>query len=43
MDKTIDELFRLVQEYRPQEVGIETTGQQGGFISWIQNEMGQQK
>jgi len=41
MDKTIDELFRLVQEYRPQEVGIETTGQQGGFISWIQNEMGQ--
>jgi len=41
MNNTIDELFRLVQEYRPQEVGIETTGQQGGFISWIQNEMGQ--
>ena len=39
MDVTIDALFRLVQEYRPQEVGIETTGQQGGFISWIQNEM----
>jgi hypothetical protein len=41
MDESIDNLFRLVQIYRPQEVGIETTGQQGGFISWIQNEMGQ--
>ena len=40
MDATVNELFRLVQEYSPQEVGIETTGQQGGFISWIQNEMG---
>ena len=40
MNDTIDHLFRLVQEYTPQEVGIETTGQQGGFISWIQNEMG---
>lgn len=41
MDESIDALFELVQEYRPQEVGIETTGQQGGFISWIQSEMGQ--
>ena len=41
MNESIDELFRLVQIYNPQEVGIETTGQQGGFISWIQNEMGQ--
>lgn len=41
MNETIDALFRLVQSYNPQEVGIETTGQQGGFISWIQNEMGQ--
>ena len=40
MDASIDNLFRLVQEYSPQEVGIEVTGQQGGFISWIQNEMG---
>lgn len=39
MDESIDNLFRLVQEYRPQEVGIETTGQQGGFIAWIQSEM----
>jgi len=39
MDKNIDDLFRLVQEYDPQAVGIEVTGQQGGFIQWIQNEM----
>ena len=40
MNDTINKLFILAQEYRPQEVGIETSGQQGGFISWIQNEMG---
>ena len=40
MDKNIDDLFRLVQEYSPQSVGIEISGQQKGFISWIQNEMG---
>lgn len=39
MDKTIDALFRLVSEYRPQSVGIETTGQQGAFISWLQEQM----
>jgi predicted phage terminase large subunit-like protein len=39
MDKTVDDLFRLVLEYRPQSVGIEVTGQQKGFISWIQKEM----
>lgn len=39
MDKNIDDLFRLAQEYRPQQVGIEVTGQQGGFIPWLQNEM----
>lgn len=39
MDTTIDDLFRLVQEYMPQGVGIEITGQQGGFIQWIQREM----
>lgn len=39
MDKTVDDLFRLVQEYKPQQVGIETTGQQGAFIQWLQNEM----
>ena len=39
MDKNIDDLFRLAQVYRPQQVGIEVTGQQGGFIQWIQSEM----
>lgn len=39
MDETIDNLFRLAQIWRPQEVGIEITGQQGAFISWIQSEM----
>ena len=39
MDKNIDDLFRLAQHYRPQQVGIEVTGQQGGFIQWIQGEM----
>lgn len=39
MDKNIDDLFRLVQQYRPQQVGIEVSGQQGGFVSWVQNEM----
>lgn len=39
MDKNIDDLFRLAQIYKPQQVGIEVSGQQGGFIQWIQNEM----
>lgn len=39
MNQNVDDLFRLCQEYNPQQVGIEVTGQQGGFISWIQDEM----
>ncbi len=39
MDKNFDDLFRLVVEYQPQSVGIEVTGQQGGFIPLLQNEM----
>ncbi len=39
MDKNINELFRLVQEYDPSSVGIEVSGQQGGFVSWIEKEM----
>ena len=39
MDKNIDDLFRLVQEYNPLLVGVEVTGQQGAFISWLQKEM----
>ncbi len=39
MDKNINDLFNFVTKYHPQSVGIEITGQQGGFISWIQREM----
>ena len=39
MDKNIDDTFRLAQMYKPQQVGIEVSGQQGGFIQWIRNEM----
>ena len=39
MDKNINDLFRLAQIYKPQSVGVEVTGQQGGFIQWIQGEM----
>lgn len=39
MNHTINDLFRLVQEYKPQQVGIEITGQQGAFIQWLQEEM----
>ena len=39
MDVTIHDLFRLAQKWKPQQVGIEVSGQQGGFIPWIQNLM----
>lgn len=39
MDANINDLFRLVQIYKPLAVGVEVTGQQQGFISWINNEM----
>ena len=39
MDKNIDDLFRLCQAYKPQSVGIEVSGQQAGFIQWIQGQM----
>lgn len=39
MDKTIDKLFFFVQKWRPQSVGVEISGQQKGFIKWLQSEM----
>lgn len=39
MDKNIDDVFRLAQMYKPQQVGIEISGQQKGFIAWIQSQM----
>lgn len=35
MNKNYEDLFMLVQTYRPILVGIEITGQQGGFVSTI--------
>jgi predicted phage terminase large subunit-like protein len=39
MDKNVDDLFRLAQMYKPQSVGVEISGQQGGFIPWINEQM----
>jgi predicted phage terminase large subunit-like protein len=39
MDININDLFRLAQKWKPQQVGIEISGQQGGFIPWIQDQM----
>lgn len=39
IDVTWNDLFRLVQEYRPQAVGIEVTGQQQAYIKLLQMEM----
>jgi len=39
MDKNMDDLFNLVQKYNPMSVGIEVSGQQGGFIPWIREQM----
>lgn len=39
MDRNIDDLFRLVNQYNPISVGVEVSGQQAGFIAWIQREM----
>lgn len=39
MDKNIDDMFRLANKWKPQSVGVEVSGQQAGFVPWIQNEM----
>lgn len=39
MDKNVDDLFRLCQLWKPQAVGVEISGQQGGFIPWINEQM----
>ena len=39
MDVNMDKLFNFVSQYRPLSVGIENTGQQGGFISLFRREM----
>lgn len=39
MDENLKELFRFVTMYKPLDVGIEVSGQQGGFIPWIKEQM----
>lgn len=39
MDKNMEDLFNYVQIYKPMGVGIEVSGQQEGFIPWIQDQM----
>lgn len=39
MARNIQDLFTLVQRWNPLEVGIEVSGQQGGFIPWLEKEM----
>lgn len=39
INKSFDDLFRLVQTYKPQQVGIEITGQQQAYIALLQTEM----
>lgn len=38
VDEFIKNLFNFVSKYKPLQVGIEVTGQQAGFVQWIQNE-----
>lgn len=39
MQENLDDLFRYVQKWNPLSVGIESSGQQGGFLSIIQEMM----
>jgi len=39
INKNIDDLFRFAQNYKPQGVGIEVSGQQGGFVTMIMDKM----
>ena len=39
MDKNIDLMFDFIVKYNVGSVGIEVTGQQGAFVTWIKKEM----
>ena len=39
MQENIDDIFRYVKKWQPLSVGIESSGQQGGFLSIIQEMM----
>lgn len=39
MNETFKHIFSYVQKYNPDQVGIEVTGQQGGFVPLLKDEM----
>lgn len=39
MGKNIEDLFKFASKWKPLSVGVEVSGQQGGFIPWMQSEM----
>lgn len=39
MNISVNDLFRFVEEYDPQGVGVEISGQQQGFVAWLMMEM----
>lgn len=39
VNTTLDDIFKFVAKWRPMAVGLETSGQQGGFISIIEDMM----
>ncbi|MHB8098069.1 MAG: phage terminase large subunit family protein [Sulfuricurvum sp.] len=39
MQENIEDVFKYVSKWKPLSVGIETSGQQGGFLSIIEEEM----
>lgn len=39
MASNIDDVFRFIKLYRPLATGIEISGQQKGFVSWLKREM----
>ncbi len=39
IDKSFDRLFKFVYDYKPQQVGVEVSGQQQAYIKLLQQEM----
>jgi len=39
MSKNVDDIFRFVKIYKPLITGVEISGQQKGFVSWLKREM----
>lgn len=39
MAVNVDDVFRLVELYKPLITGVEVSGQQKGFVSWLRREM----